>query len=123
MPLRPKTICKHPGCGKLIDAPGYCQAHVKQDRVDSYARRKADPLYAQKQRFYASAFWQRLRRMILAAEPLCRFCAENGLVVPAKDVDHIDGNTNNNDASNLRPLCRVCHSTRTARDQSFGRSL
>ena len=45
------------------------------------------------------------------------------VIVPAKDVDHIDGNTNNNDASNLRPLCRVCHSTRTARDQSFGRSL
>lgn len=64
--------------------------------------------------------WQKLRLIILAEEPLCRFCRERGLVTPADEVDHIDGNAHNNDRDNLRPLCRPCHLQRTGRDQAFG---
>lgn len=72
------------------------------------------------------ATWKRLRLRILAAEPLCRFCAEEGRVTPAVDVDHIEGFTSLDDPrrlepSNLRPLCKRHHSARTARDQAFGR--
>lgn len=65
--------------------------------------------------------WQKLRLLVLADEPLCRFCRERGLIVAAEEVDHIDGDSFNNDRDNLRPLCRDCHLQRTARDQAFGR--
>jgi 5-methylcytosine-specific restriction protein A len=65
--------------------------------------------------------WRKLRRMHLAEFPLCRFCHDAGRVVAANEVDHIDGNAHNCAPSNLRSLCKACHSGRTARDQSgFG---
>lgn len=67
--------------------------------------------------------WQQLRLVILAEEPLCRFCHERGLVVAAEEVDHIDGDSHNNERDNLRPLCRLCHLQRTAQDQAFKRKV
>lgn len=63
--------------------------------------------------------WRRVRERILAAEPLCRFCAADGRVTAATDVDHIEPFTGLRDPrrldpSNLRPLCRPCHMSRTA---------
>ena len=60
--------------------------------------------------------WQKLRANVLAGEPLCRHCTARGLVVPATDVDHIDGDPGNNSAANLQPLCHECHSRKTAAD-------
>lgn len=65
--------------------------------------------------------WQKIRLVILAQEPLCRFCKEAGRITMAEEVDHIDGDSFNNDQENLRPLCRPCHLKRTAKDQAFGR--
>lgn len=65
--------------------------------------------------------WRKIRKAVLASEPLCRFCKDMGKIVGAEVVDHIDGNTANNDWDNLRPLCKSCHDRRTARDQAFGR--
>jgi len=45
-----------------------------------------------------------------------KYCEECGFVAIHKvqlDVDHIDGNHKNNDISNLRTLCRNCHSLKT----------
>lgn len=66
------------------------------------------------------ADWRKVREQVLAAEPLCRFCASQGLVVPATDVDHIEPFAGLDDPlrlspANLRPLCRPCHMARTAR--------
>ena len=63
--------------------------------------------------------WRRLRRMILAAEPLCRACGRL-----ATDLDHVVpramGGTDS--PANLQPLCRACHSSKTAvEDGGFGR--
>lgn len=65
--------------------------------------------------------WQQARQIVLLEEPLCRFCAEEGRTTAAEEVDHIDGNSHNNGRDNLRPLCRLCHLQRTARDQAFGK--
>ncbi|HTN60258.1 MAG TPA: AAA family ATPase [Devosia sp.] len=65
--------------------------------------------------------WQKLRPLILADEPLCRFCKAKWLIVAADEIDHIDGDSHNNDRENLRPLCRPCHLERTAKDQAFGK--
>lgn len=67
------------------------------------------------------ATWRRVRLAVLRDEPLCRFHLERGETVPADEVDHIDGDSRNNDRDNLRPLCKPCHSGRTARDQGFNR--
>lgn len=68
--------------------------------------------------------WQQLRKLVLAEEPLCRMCWEDGgLVVAATEVDHIDGDSHHNDRENLRPLCHTCHLQRTARDQAFGKIM
>lgn len=62
------------------------------------------------------AAWQRVRAEVLRREPLCRHCAARGLVVPATDVDHMNGADDNRPES-LQPLCHECHSRKTARDQ------
>lgn len=69
--------------------------------------------------------WQRLRRIVLNEEPLCRTCATEGRDVAAEHVDHdvplSRGGTN--DRSNLVPLCASCHSRKTVQqDGGFGHS-
>jgi 5-methylcytosine-specific restriction enzyme A len=71
--------------------------------------------------------WRRVRLLVLADEPLCRFCAERGLTVPAEEVDHIEPLDLRPDLrlarDNLRALCRRCHSRLTASGvQRRGRS-
>lgn len=66
--------------------------------------------------------WRRIRRVVLAEEPLCRPCGEQGRIQPAEHVDHDDGNVENMDRANLVPMCHSCHSRKTVRrDGGFGR--
>ena len=59
-----------------------------------------------------SAAWKRLRKSVLASEPLCRMCTAQGLTVPATDVDHMHGAWDNRRES-LQPLCKSHHSLKT----------
>ena len=59
-----------------------------------------------------SAAWRRLRKQVLAEEPLCRHCAAQGLVVPATEVDHMRGAADNSRDA-LQALCKPCHSIKT----------
>lgn len=70
-----------------------------------------------------SAAWRKLRRYVLAGEPLCRHCTARGLTVPATDVDHRDNDPSNNDLVNLVPLCHSCHSRKTNIDMGHKVSL
>ena len=67
-----------------------------------------------------SAAWKRLRMAVLAGEPLCRMCAARGVVERATEVDHIVNGvgdySDDNSKENLQPLCRPCHSLKTAND-------
>lgn len=60
--------------------------------------------------------WRKLRRSVLAGEPLCRMCTARGLTVVATDVDHANNNPADNSLVNLQPLCHECHSRKTASD-------
>lgn len=70
-------------------------------------------------RGYGTA-WDALRKIIMAQEPLCRTCTEQGRVTAATHVDHIvpkaEGGTD--DPSNLQALCTDCHKDKTAHESA-----
>ena len=57
--------------------------------------------------------WRKLRKQVLAEEPLCRHCAAQGLTVPATEADHMRGAADNGRDA-LQALCKSCHSRKTA---------
>ena len=81
--------------------------------------------------FYSNAAWRRLRRVYLAANPLCRHCESRGIITPATDIDHIQPINPENpydtkegrygqplDTANLQPLCHQCHIIKTAKTRN-----
>ncbi len=83
-------------------------------------RRRYDRERGRDRQFYGTKRWRRFRRWFLVRHPLCVEC--NG---PANEVDHIESRRERPDLafdeSNLRALCKSCHSRRTARDQGWAR--
>lgn len=63
MALRPKTICRKGGCGRLIDAPGYCDRHTQL--AVGWNRSHADKSSAERGYGYA---WQQVRKRILSRD-------------------------------------------------------
>ncbi|WP_422317953.1 HNH endonuclease, partial [Prosthecobacter sp.] len=65
--------------------------------------------------------WRRLRRVVLAEEPMCRKC---GAI--AMEVDHIKTVARWPELrlvrTNLQALCKPCHKTKTARDSHIYRA-
>lgn len=94
---RPQTLIPRRDTGKAVQ------------RVDALRY----PRHGRK--VYDSGAWKRARLVILARGPLCAACG----IEAATDVDHIvplrDGGAPF-DAENLQPLCRVCHSEKTAHE-------
>jgi 5-methylcytosine-specific restriction enzyme A len=62
------------------------------------------------------AAWRKLRAQVLSVQPLCLECRDQGVLVPATEVDHIDNDPSNNALDNLQGLCRAHHSAKTHRD-------
>ena len=65
MPQRAKRICAAPGCGKLTDVR-YCDVHLRS-RPDRQADRGRGSAAS---RGYGWR-WQKLRKLVLARDPLC----------------------------------------------------
>ena len=113
MPMRPRKPCSQPGCPELIE-PGQrkCVAHRRQDD----RRYKRDRNDDEQQRFYKSARWRRLRKIVLRRDPICKKCEEEGRTRASQEVHHKDGDHKNNEIDNLVGLCKSCHS----REHGFG---
>ena len=109
MPRRPPKPCAQPGCPRLTNE-AYCQEH-KPDRAPDDRPSAAARGY--------DGRWRKVRRIVLAEEPLCRSCKARGRVVLASEVDHImplsDGGTE--ERENLQSLCKPCHSEKTGRER------
>ena len=69
MPYRPRTPCRHPGCGKLVEyGQKYCAEHKRL--YPEYTRSAS-------KRGYGSV-WQRACKAYLREHPLCEECMRNG---------------------------------------------
>jgi 5-methylcytosine-specific restriction protein A len=86
-------------------------------RASELAKRRS------KRRLYPtnSATWRKIRAAQLAREPLCRECHKQGKLTSANTVDHVDGDSFNNQSVNLQSLCASCHGRLTVHhDGGFG---
>ena len=125
MAARPKTICRKVGCGRLIDAPGYCDKHAKLST--GWNRSHGEKSSAERGYGYA---WQQLRKRILTRDAgLCQIKGPTCTFV-AREVDHkvnkaaaraqgwteaqIDA------ASNLQSCCQACHRAKTEAERGGG---
>ncbi|WP_371135892.1 HNH endonuclease [Reyranella sp.] len=92
-------------------------------REQAEARRKAiiDQHRPSPARRGYDAAWRRCSKAYLLVHPICTRCPD-----PATEVDHKVSPRERPDLrlswSNLRGLCKSCHSRRTALDQGFARS-
>jgi 5-methylcytosine-specific restriction protein A len=71
--------------------------------------------------FYHTNAWRKASERFLSDNPLCVECKKIDLLVQAKVTDHIipkDLCKNPMDESNWQPLCRECHSKKSAKDKS-----
>lgn len=115
MPTKAPTTCRRLGCRGLVRA-GVCSAcgPVRRESAVEHDERRG----SSRERGY-DARWERVRRMHLAGEPLCRMCQQAGRVTLAVLVDHItpirDGGERLDD-DNLQSLCRRCHDEKTKDD-------
>lgn len=123
-----RKLCRAAGCDELAE-PG--EAHCSEHRQERLARSRAQRAEAKTgviaragAAFYQTTRWRKARLAFLAAAPLCRDCAELGLVVPATEVDHVIPHRGDArlmwDRRNWQPLCRPCHSRKTARETWHG---
>ena len=64
--------------------------------------------------------WNKLRKVVLTREPLCRMCERIGKVTTANIVDHIKPKAHGGTDSleNLQPLCVGCNKAKTSREFS-----
>ena len=73
-----------------------------------------------RKKFYNSSRWKKARAYVLTANPLCKFCLDEGVVEPAIDVDHIIDLKKRPDLAlslpNLQGLCKRHHSEKSAKE-------
>lgn len=116
MPRKPKHPCHHAGCSALTDRR-YCEAHSP---AHAKAQAWRTTTGSSTSRGYG-ATWRRLRKMVLARDPVCVACRRR----PSEHVDHIKAKAGGGDDSmeNLRGLCERCHMQKTAKDGHARKAL
>jgi 5-methylcytosine-specific restriction protein A len=109
-------VCNVPGCPELYDGnQGRCPTHRRQaDRARGTAR----------DRGYNTPGHQTFRAVVLARDPICVICQAAFTTVAdhyprsRKELIELGLNPNNPDAG--RGLCKPCHDSETAHNQSGG---
>ena len=123
MPTRAAGPCRHPGCKAVATTGKHCDAHqADADHRKKFERWRGSPA----SRGYGRD-WQKVRQEVLERDHYtCQDCLRHGRVVLATEVHHevrvASDPSRRLDKTNLRSLCKPCHSAITAtRDSSFAR--
>jgi 5-methylcytosine-specific restriction endonuclease McrA len=72
---------------------------------------------------YNTTRWQKIRRYQLAVHPLCKFCLERGIPVPAVVADHVvphHGDRMKFFTGALQSLCEHCHNRTKKQIETLG---
>ncbi|WP_334037900.1 HNH endonuclease [Burkholderia gladioli] len=120
MPKKAPTPCRHRGCRRLVETPGYCDEH----KADAVGWRPDRERGNRRERGLAPN-WERTRAEILKRDKsLCQACLRRDRVTLATTVDHIvnraEGGTD--DPANLESLCDSCHKAKTAKEAARARA-
>ena len=94
---------KYCACGNSISSKGWQNGRKRYGRICTQCRRKK--LYSKYKK------------------DKCENCGFVPEWMGQLDVDHIDGNRNNNDESNLMTLCANCHRLKTHKERDYMRYL
>lgn len=115
--MRPKRSCPTPDCPNLTTG-GPCPDCRLEAR-----RARGDRRPSASQRGYGRE-WFRTRARYLRDHRVCEDCGAPGGKESPLEVHHLDGRGPNgpagHDETNLRALCKPCHSRHTAADQPGG---
>ena len=110
--LNPSKECAMSGCHKTVQHPErYCGVHRREgqerDKPFGGAQRYADV------RLYSTKGWRKMRRAVLAKQPMCADCGSRR----ATHVDHIVPRKRGGTEAieNLQGLCPSCHTAKTGR--------
>ncbi len=129
--------CRKVGCHQLAtNGHAYCDDHQdleveQQNRHDKYMSqrynkqiRNRDETKQTQTAFYRTKQWIELRKVVLKRDNyLCQYCEIQGIVTPAKVVDHIVpieyDISRKADVTNLAVVCGRCHSAKTLWEQKY----
>jgi len=114
LPRSPKRGCPGVGsrrgrCANLIDVGERCCSDcllIKKQAKRVYDKERDK---APERQFLHSQAWRNVRQWKLSVDPLCSRHLDEGRVVLATLVHHIDENQFNNREDNLESLCHECH--------------
>lgn len=97
-PFAARRQCSKSGCPLLAKVGSRCEDHAKVQREeqDEWRESSWDRGYDNR--------WQKVRKMKLAASPVCERCGTSAALVHHKDRD-----SGNSLADNLESLCFFCH--------------
>ena len=93
MPIAPARLCAHPGCSRL----------ERHSHKSAYEERRGGSTA----RCY-DAVWQKVRKRVLAEEPLCRYCDRAGRIVASTTVDHMMPLSRGGERLRRENLCGCC---------------
>ncbi|MEX2642136.1 MAG: HNH endonuclease signature motif containing protein [Acetobacterales bacterium] len=117
LPERWGKVCATPGCERKT-TERHCPACRKLKQGQDRRRRGSAAA-----RLYGHA-WRKARAAFLWLNPLCSDCAARGETVPATEVDHVKPHRGDRllfwDRRNWQPLCKPCHSRKTAEENGWG---
>ena len=136
--------CRYPNCHTMVTFPDhYCQQHYEHEAEYLASRQRwargTDKQYThkyntvtryrnedkrQQYNFYRTRQWSHLRQQVLERDHyLCAYCKVQGLITPAKTVDHIIpiefDETLKANVVNLAVICGSCHRAKTDWEQSY----
>lgn len=112
------VVCLHKNCSntfKYRSNKKYCSRKCKQNShgIRNRKERSVDFFKAYENEFTGKYKYRRYKKKVCEK---CGFIPEHKCQL---DVDHIDGNHQNNDPSNLQTLCANCHRLKTFLNKDY----